>query len=889
MKHASAWLIFTMLIIAISLSLTVSSPLIFSANAPLAAIPDVDPPATPPHSWEMFMSDRSIETDPGATPRSEFPIGTTEVFVNYYVVTDRQIRIQIKNRFGTDVIPPTTIFASVGWHSLPWSPGDPIPIDGSPFQTRYYYDLSSIPPARIERTWSIVDLTFDRQKYVGTEDVAILTVHNGNADEDGTVPDTVSVEVRSAADLTGFPLTLTEIGGGAGIFTGTLHFCTTCQNSIPAERKLKVQSPSQVWASYTTKLDHLFFTVSAQWQEPPTPTPTPTSTPTHTPTPTITRTPTATSSPTATPTQTSSVTPSRTPTLSRTPTASQTPSATASATQTGTITPQATPTSSHTPVPTWTPRTGSLVLTAAVADVGYFSSASGNQLGKGDIWTGLWGGGTNLLRGAIQFNLADLPTGARLQSATLRVKGKAAYYSSASPTAAWQFRLLDPGVDLNWRSLSFAEFNSANSLSTLSPIVTAPQENAFNDFLWSAEQLDLLQARLETTRRVSLRVDGPELGDDRVFVWYARTDAFGGVAPQLTLNYQIPASTRTPTFTPTPTDTPTPTPTPTDTSTSTTTPSPTMTQTPTPTRTALPTATPTPTSSQTASPTPSASPSPYISATSTATTSPTPGLTLTPGVTGTPTFTPTATSTTGTPGTPNATPTATPTPSLSCDQCDTVERAYYGEDAEVTFWVTDYTPGLPDTVYITVVSESSMGGIPVALGRLVPGLPYFSTVMTRHLRFCTTCPASDPANVTIKVTHGDLLLAVYPAWPSAVQSFFWFASKVTETPMPTVIVPTDTPVATRTLTPTQEPTPTPSATSSLTATATIPVPTVIPSPTETSTPTATTFVPRATPTPTSTVTSTPPPIQRRLVFLPLVSASLLPFPTPTVEPYPAPP
>ncbi len=517
-------------------------------------------------------------------------------------------------------------------------------------------------------------------------------------------------------------------------------------------------------------------------------------------------------------------------------------------------------------MPTWTPRAGSIVLTPAPADVGYFNTTapnSGNQLGNTEIRAGTWASGANLFRGAIQFNLADLPPGAVIQAATLRVKGKGALGTGLTPQDVWYFRLLDPAVDLTWRTLSFAALNSAPFISTLSPSLIGSQDlgkDIFNEFQWTAEQVALLQARLETTRRVSLRVDGPALGMDKIFVWYARTDAFGGVAPQLTIRYQIPAATFTPTFTPVPTDTPTPTPTRTPTATPTDTPTPTRTQTSTPTQTTTPTATQTPTSTATATLTSTASP----------TASASPMLTGTPGFTPSPTRTPEATET------PGGTPTPTPTPYLTCDQCDTIDRAYYGLDAEVTFTVFDRTPGLPDTVNITVASESAQSGIPVALGRLAPGLPYFSTVKTRHLRFCTTCPASDPANVTIKVADGDLLLAVYAAWPSAVQSFFWYAARATETPPPTLVIPTAT--ASATWTPAPSPTPSPSPSPTGTYAATQP-PTMTPS----ATPSATASpVPSATPTPTAT------PVPRYVVLLPLMRMSRLPGPTPTVAPYPPP-
>lgn len=897
MKHSMNWLV----LILLALLLTLGTLPLWQTGTAVEAMPDVNETATPtatlPPSWSMFMSDRSIETDPDAKPRSEFPIGTYQVYANFFVPvsTTRQVTIEIRNAWGGVEMSSSPV-VGFGWHSIAWTqtPDQPFSVNLSPFLTYYRYDALN----KINRSWSIVDVSFDRASYLGIDDTATITVHNGAADT--TIDrDTVVIRVISAADTEGLHLPLTETNGGTGIFTGILRFCTSCPKSIEAEGRLKVQHQAALLATYITELDRVFVSASARWNAPPT------ATPTITPTPTETHTPTATSTPTAT------------PTVTLTPTASRTPTATGSPTNTATNTPPATPTNTRTPVPTWTPQAGSIVLTPAAADVGYFSTLSGNRLNTvgiyAGIWASTWGSGPNLHRGAIQFDLANLPAGARIRAASLRIKGWQAQPPVDTPPGVWYFRLLDSAIDLNWRTLSFAQFNAATILSTLSPSLSGPADmgpNVFNEFQWNAEQVALLQARLETTRRVSLRIDGPEVGPpDNLFVWYARKDPLAGASsepPRLSISFEIPASTFTPTFTPVPTDTPTPTPTWTPSPTPTDTPTATRTLTPTATQTTSPTATPTPSSTPTASPTATPTPSSTYTVSPTATLTLTPISTSTPTPSSSPTTSPTHTPTvietvepteTAIPAvtwTPSSTPSPTPTPYLICDQCDTVDRAYYGLDAEVQFMLFDRTPNLGDTVYITVVSESAQNGIPVALGRLDPNQPYFSTVKTRHLRFCTACPTSDPANVTIKVADGDLLLAAYAPWPSAVTTFFWYASRATETPGPTLIPPTATTSPTQT--PTASPTPTRPASATWTPTASSTA-TPSASPTTTQTPTeeltaspSPTARATASPEPSATITPTPT-VHWEVIYLPLLRVSMFirPTPTPTGAPYPAPP
>jgi len=154
-----------------------------------------------------------------------------------------------------------------------------------------------------------------------------------------------------------------------------------------------------------------------------------------TPTPTTTPTP---GTPTATPAATA------TGTSTATPTSTSTPTPTPVTTNTPTSTPTATPTSTPTPTPTSTPTPTTVTLTATADSYVDQNNASDNN-GSDDsirVRSTTSGNPDTNYRTFLQFNLASIPSGATIQSASLRLylydaPGASRTYEAHRVTASW--------------------------------------------------------------------------------------------------------------------------------------------------------------------------------------------------------------------------------------------------------------------------------------------------------------------------------------------------------------------------------------------------------------------------------------------------------------------
>ncbi len=247
---------------------------------------------------------------------------------------------------------------------------------------------------------------------------------------------------------------------------------------------------------------------------PPSITPTPTDTPVP---PTPTDTPTSTATPTATPTATDTPIPP-TATVTTTPTDTATPTATATWTPvppTATSTPMP-PTATATPIPpTATPsatpvpvlKTAELV--PASNQVGWVITldTASNHLGDDDIYTGKWG--NYVYYGLLQFNVGGLPADAKVESAELVLYTQTREYVD---DGAWQVQLLGPQVDAGFPSITFPQAEGAPVLGPVGdpiPAAAIATPGGANVLTLSAERVADVQARITSTGKVSLRIDGP--------------------------------------------------------------------------------------------------------------------------------------------------------------------------------------------------------------------------------------------------------------------------------------------------------------------------------------------------------------------------------------------
>jgi len=168
-----------------------------------------------------------------------------------------------------------------------------------------------------------------------------------------------------------------------------------------------------------------------------------------------------------------------------------------------------------------------------------FSGEHFNHLGDQDIHVGILGG--RVYHGAVQFSLASIPLGSKIEHATLELMGLNAENLELEAGGTWAVRLLSPEMDEMWASATYEQIRNAPVAHTLAPTLSAHQlaERRVNVFTFTPLQLTELEARLESGL-VSFRLDGPNQGADNLFIW--DTGHSGGFVswPVLRVIYQPP-------------------------------------------------------------------------------------------------------------------------------------------------------------------------------------------------------------------------------------------------------------------------------------------------------------------------------------------------------------
>ncbi len=207
----------------------------------------------------------------------------------------------------------------------------------------------------------------------------------------------------------------------------------------------------------------------------------------------------------------------------------------------GTPTPTPTVTPSPLPptiVPTPTPDANgaiTLQIAARPPDVGWTVSSEnrGNHLGDDDIYVGVYDDARYL--GAVQLDLSALPPNAQLNWATLFFLGRSRRYTLAD--GDFRVSLLESTSDLAWSSLTYTRLVNAFPKLTLAPTLRGVDLQAGQPYFYqfSPAALAELQTRVATTRRLSLRLEGPSSGPSNLFSWNAAAE---GAPPVLTVNYR---------------------------------------------------------------------------------------------------------------------------------------------------------------------------------------------------------------------------------------------------------------------------------------------------------------------------------------------------------------
>ncbi|MFN8472921.1 MAG: carboxypeptidase-like regulatory domain-containing protein [Anaerolineae bacterium] len=897
----------------------VTPPTATPVNPTIAAIGGPTPTMDAHQSQGPFIW---VSSQPLGAAQTQFPEGTTLIYVNIWFTGDAAFRIDTLNDFGAPQPPRLEGQYQAAWGiiSLPWSPATgSLPAVGGPYHTRLSYQL--VPPAGAwtrygDAEWDIgANIKFNDTTYYGygLDSPARLEVYDKSANLDINGADIVTVHVWSQNGTPkGIDVRLKETGFNTGRFdTGfisqgfpDLTFCDQpdCSNGTAATLYVGANGDT-IHASYAA----LDLETTALWR------------------------------------------PGSSP---------GTPGATVPA---GTSTPTPTPTATF-PVGAQT-----LTVTPPPDKIGYVTGPKNGavRLGSDNIpmYVGYRESDAPVFLGIVQF-APTLPANAHLVNADLTLTGTdllPGLFDSSG--GSWKVELVDYGSHTVGATMTFSDVFTANTLSTLSPPL-GPSDLAPgkpNKLFFSADAVNAVAAQLSGQGRVVFRVTGPlswSFGSN-LFGWSSGTQigqASSYPAPVLKLNYVVGApATSTPSATATGGATRTPTPTLTLTSTLTPT---AVGGTPqvlvegvvqncqgqpvdtaqvtlqgvTPPRSnttggngaysigpiysgiaegdytisvsatnyatrsqsvhlllrpapfivdfkdatclvsTAPTVTPTSTVPLTA--TASASVTPSLTATRTPTFTPTATLTLTPTFTPTLTYTPTPTLT----STPTPTDTSTPSPTPTSQTPEVrFDKPYYVGLAD-TARISIYDPTLSGVgaVYAKAVTIGPWGGAAVLTLYQDPNTPNLY-VANEDIAFCwESCNQSgnDPSPRVRVYPPSTTINVLYPSNnPQYTGVSTWYEVAPPDTPTPTdTVTPTPTPTSTPTATETVTLTPTPTASATPTATATATrTPTSTATRTATATPTRT-FTPTATPTSTPTPTATTPVPQSVKLYLPLLFA-----------------
>ncbi|MFQ5857918.1 MAG: S8 family serine peptidase [Anaerolineae bacterium] len=247
-------------------------------------------------------------------------------------------------------------------------------------------------------------------------------------------------------------------------------------------------------------------------------------------------------------------------------------------------TPTPEPTATPSPAPTQTPSpppvddgSHTVHITPKPQDVGWVVSnePSRNHFSDDDVYAGLHGGEVYI--GAIQFDLSQIPSDAKINWARLTLTGQTRDF--VGDRGSWSAALLTSDVDADWPNHGYLQIRDAPRDFLILPILSNSdlQRNRQNIFNLDDPVLQTLKSRLNGTQRVSFRIEGPSSGPNNLFSWDSGYGTGGlGKPPVLTINYTpgdeatptpvlspTLGPTATPTYSPTPSATATPTPSPT--------------------------------------------------------------------------------------------------------------------------------------------------------------------------------------------------------------------------------------------------------------------------------------------------------------------------------------
>jgi subtilisin family serine protease len=182
-----------------------------------------------------------------------------------------------------------------------------------------------------------------------------------------------------------------------------------------------------------------------------------------------------------------------------------------------------------------------------------------NHFGDDDMYTGVSNG--HVYHGAVQFDLSQVPVQARITAAGIALTGQTWVPSDVQGDGYWRLDMLSPEIDGGWAGHTFADIRNAQAIASIAEPLPASAlgPGRVNTLDFDDNALRLLEDRLQSTRRVSFRLSGPEdPAGTNLFSWDSGYGAEStGDPPVLRVTYTLNGSRPSPTPPPGPTLTPT--------------------------------------------------------------------------------------------------------------------------------------------------------------------------------------------------------------------------------------------------------------------------------------------------------------------------------------------
>jgi hypothetical protein len=134
----------------------------------------------------------------------------------------------------------------------------------------------------------------------------------------------------------------------------------------------------------------------------------------------------------------------------------------------------------------------------------------------------------------LYFELTGLAPGSRILYAEVDLTGLSR--TNIGINGSWSLKMLPSDFLTSWQERSAIEFQSAQAIGTVGPVLTAPDlaEGQVNQFIFSHDQLSWLEAAVNAAGRVGFRLEGPGGVQQDLFTWDAGDmDASESIRPAL--------------------------------------------------------------------------------------------------------------------------------------------------------------------------------------------------------------------------------------------------------------------------------------------------------------------------------------------------------------------